>query len=1319
MANDARRISDLAIANTLSANDRVVILANPDTSANVKTITANNFAASLIASNVIPVASTTQLGVVKVDGNTITISNGTISATANNYNQQLNTTSNVTFNSVTTSNISSQNDVNINLGNNAYTWTYLANGQLEASGDIIPGANNVYHLGNSSMRWNALWVGGNSVIFADQNPVYPDQILTVGNGVFYIAQLSNTQQESNAGLQVGNFLLQNNTISLLNTSSTFYIGATLATGNLVINRPVVVNSPDTGKQTFGVLRNGRIQILTPNTIPAGDVGAVNIIGSSDGSYQNVTNPGGMLHITGNDGTSTRVTLDAFGANAIPVVVGRAARGTANTPSNTQVNDTLLRLSAVGWAGSDNFASSSNVSPTTIEAQALENFTNSAIGTQWNIYNAPQGNITKTLVASFNTAGLKLRAANSGITFTDNTVQNTAFNSTSAVTGLNVGTGLTSSGNTGNVSISATGVQSIAGTNNQVIVNNVGQNITLSLPQSIATNSTVSFGSLTVNNFTVTGTSTIANSTYITNKVFNLAYNSNSSSQIDQGGFTLGNTSAAYSVSFLYSLANNAWNTDGAGLITTNFTASQNSYFTDIFVSNGANFGAAYAGYDYPNAIVQIDGNINSYLQTIQQNHSNGINASSDFVAVNDLGTDGTYFVDMGINSSTYNGTGVGWTISGPNDAYLYNANGDLTIGTSTAGNILKFHTGGTYANNIRATISDSGLNVTGNVTATYFLGNLIGNANTANYIGTLAAANVVSTTQLSGNLAAYQTTSGLSANVATLASNSAFYIPANTGIVSNSSGVFANTSYIDSRITAAGLQTTAGLAANVATLTANNTSFVGTVSAANVVSNTQLQSNLANYVLTTYLTSTLSVYQTSAGLSSNVVTLTSNSANYIGSIPAASVATTSQLSGYQTTAGLAANVATLTSNNVSFVGTVSAANVVSNTQLQSNLASYVTATTLTNTLTNYQTTAGLSANVLILTANAAGYLSNSSGTLSNIASWISGNAAIAYSNAVANAAALYQTTSGLSANVLTLTANAAGFLGNSSGTLANVSLWVTGNAAAAYSNAVANAAALYQTTAGLSANVLTLSSNNTSYLGGVAAASYVNTSGSYTLSGVYTHNANIVLSAGLSANGSYGTNGQYLASNGTSVYWANQYPEMLIYSIDADRSLLTQNTAQSLFGVGVTLATNTKYRYKIYGTVYKSNTSGPSTGAMQFAITNSTANAVLGRSYYISNPCAANTSQPTVMPAYQVSQSVNTGFSTLYTITNSNTGATWYSFVIDGTLDVTTGGTLNPQIGFTHSNGTLGSATVLQSGATFEIWPIGNATSNSVIGTWA
>lgn len=54
------------------------------------------------------------------------------------------------------------------------------------------------------------------------------------------------------------------------------------------------------------------------------------------------------------------------------------------------------------------------------------------------------------------------------------------------------------------------------------------------------------------------------------------------------------------------------------------------------------------------------------------------------------------------------------------------------------------------------------------------------------------------------------------------------------------------------------------------------------------------------------------------------------------------------------------------------------------------------------------------------------------------------------------------------------------------------------------------------------------------------SSAIVNTSAAFTLSGVITYSANLVLgsSAGIVANGSVGTNGQVLYSNGTSAYWS-------------------------------------------------------------------------------------------------------------------------------------------------------------------------------------
>ena len=50
MSNDARRIGDLNVANTLSITDRVVVLINPASTANVLTITVSDFIKSVYGS---------------------------------------------------------------------------------------------------------------------------------------------------------------------------------------------------------------------------------------------------------------------------------------------------------------------------------------------------------------------------------------------------------------------------------------------------------------------------------------------------------------------------------------------------------------------------------------------------------------------------------------------------------------------------------------------------------------------------------------------------------------------------------------------------------------------------------------------------------------------------------------------------------------------------------------------------------------------------------------------------------------------------------------------------------------------------------------------------------------------------------------------------------------------------------------------------------------------------------------------------------------------------------------------------------------------
>ncbi len=103
-------------------------------------------------------------------------------------------------------------------------------------------------------------------------------------------------------------------------------------------------------------------------------------------------------------------------------------------------------------------------------------------------------------------------------------------------------------------------------------------------------------------------------------------------------------------------------------------------------------------------VISGKGYIDNYLQLNIQNRAATGSASSDVVASNDAATESMNFVDLGINSSGYTGTGV---IGGASNGYLYSTGNDFSIGNGTAGKNLIFFTGGVAANE-RMRIDGSG-----------------------------------------------------------------------------------------------------------------------------------------------------------------------------------------------------------------------------------------------------------------------------------------------------------------------------------------------------------------------------------------------------------------------------------------------------------------------------------------------------------------------------------------------------------------------------------------------------------------------------------
>ena len=125
-------------------------------------------------------------------------------------------------------------------------------------------------------------------------------------------------------------------------------------------------------------------------------------------------------------------------------------------------------------------------------------------------------------------------------------------------------------------------------------------------------------------------------------------------------------------------------------------------------------------------LITAKSNVDNYSQFNLKNSSDGNNASSDVVLTNDIGSETDGYIDLGINSSTYNVVGG---VGGPDDSYLYAKSKHLHIGnaSSGSGNNLYLFAGGTNTeDNTKITITEDGLVGIGTTTPSHSL-DILGN----------------------------------------------------------------------------------------------------------------------------------------------------------------------------------------------------------------------------------------------------------------------------------------------------------------------------------------------------------------------------------------------------------------------------------------------------------------------------------------------------------------------------------------------------------------------------------------------------------------
>ena len=105
----------------------------------------------------------------------------------------------------------------------------------------------------------------------------------------------------------------------------------------------------------------------------------------------------MLHLNADNTNGDVALLDAY-ANA-SAVIGRRANGSGASPTAVQNTNSIFNIAARGY-GSTTYGGSA----ARFQAQAIENWTDAAQGTEWLVQVNPALSVTLTTVATFQAAG---------------------------------------------------------------------------------------------------------------------------------------------------------------------------------------------------------------------------------------------------------------------------------------------------------------------------------------------------------------------------------------------------------------------------------------------------------------------------------------------------------------------------------------------------------------------------------------------------------------------------------------------------------------------------------------------------------------------------------------------------------------------------------------------------------------------------------------------------------------------------------------------------------------------------------------------------
>ena len=237
---------------------------------------------------------------------------------------------------------------------------------------------------------------------------------TLGNDIAIGARDGLLYIQNGKGLSVGEFTFVDNQIKITNPARDIIVGSSGATASVVFNRAIKVKD-SLGNLAFEVDRSGLTTIRTPSGISYQNA-TLSIIGTANGHVQPrpVDYDGTLIQLTAQDGKSSRISSDSFGTGVYPLYAGRAAAGTVDVPTAVQSGAILSRFSGVGYG-----TTAYKTGIIRLDMLAAETFTDTAAGTKFSFQTTPTGSTAAQLSATINSTGITFVGTTdttAGITF---------------------------------------------------------------------------------------------------------------------------------------------------------------------------------------------------------------------------------------------------------------------------------------------------------------------------------------------------------------------------------------------------------------------------------------------------------------------------------------------------------------------------------------------------------------------------------------------------------------------------------------------------------------------------------------------------------------------------------------------------------------------------------------------------------------------------------------------------------------------------------------------------------------------------------------